>query len=53
MNGGVRQPVRLLDENEWKRVRDGYGEVAPFFDKESDFEITSPRGRERSGARAT
>lgn len=36
---GVTQPVRLLDENEWKRVRDGYGEVEPLFDKEGDFEI--------------
>ena len=39
---GVTQPVRLLDENEWKRVRDGYGQADPLFDKEGDFEITSP-----------
>ena len=39
---GVLQPVRLLDERAWKRVRDGYGDTEPFFDKEGDFEIAAP-----------
>ncbi|MCY3840559.1 MAG: hypothetical protein OXH09_18235 [Gammaproteobacteria bacterium] len=39
---GVLQPVRLLDEPAWKRVREGYGDGEPFFDKEGEFEITRP-----------
>ena len=30
---GVEQSVGLLDDQEWKRVRDGYGESNPFFEK--------------------
>lgn len=44
---GVLQPVRLLDEHTWKRVREGYGEGQTFFDKEGEFEITqrpAPKG---------
>ena len=34
---GVEQPVGLLDDREWKRIRDGYRDTAPFFDKDGEF----------------
>lgn len=34
---GVEQPVGLLDEREWKRIRDGYRNTTPFFDKDGEF----------------
>ena len=36
---GVEQVVRLLDEQEWTRVRRVYDEGERFFDKDCDFEI--------------
>lgn len=34
---GVEQPVGLLDDRECKRIRDGYGDTTPFFDKDGEF----------------
>ena len=34
---GVEQPVGLLDEREWKRLREGYGDTSSFFDKDDAF----------------
>ena len=34
---GVEQPVGLLDEREWKRIRYGYGDTSSFFDKDGEF----------------
>ena len=33
---GVQQPVGLLDDREWHRIRDGYGDTTPFFDKDGE-----------------
>ena len=36
---GVEQPVGLLDEQEWNRVREGYGDANPFFEKADAFTL--------------
>ena len=37
---GVEQSVGLLDDQEWKRVRDGFGEASPFFDMDGDVTVS-------------
>ena len=36
---GVEQPVGLLDDQEWRRVREGYGDSNPFFEKADAFKL--------------
>ena len=36
---GTEQPVGLLDDQEWSRVRDGYGDANPFFEKADAFTL--------------
>ena len=36
---GVGQSIALLSDQEWERVRRGYGEASPFFDKDADFTV--------------
>ena len=36
---GVQQSVGLLDDQEWKRVREGYSDARPFFDKADAFKL--------------
>ena len=47
---GKVQPVGLLDDQEWKRIREGFGDNSPFFDKDGEFTVTADRatGRRRS-----
>ncbi len=47
---GKVQPVGLLDDQEWKRIREGFGDDSPFFDKDGEFTVTADRatGRRRS-----
>jgi hypothetical protein len=48
---GKVQPVGLLDDQEWKRIREGFGDDSPFFDKDGEFTVTADKatGRRRSG----
>lgn len=41
---GMEQPVGLLDEQEWRRLREGYGDANSFFEIADDFTLN------RSGA---
>ena len=36
---GVEQAVGLLDDQEWNRVREGYSDAKPFFDKDGGFTL--------------
>ena len=36
---GMEQPVGLLDEREWKRLREGYGDTSSFFDQDDAFTL--------------
>ena len=36
---GKEQPIRLLDHDEWKRLRDGYRDASPFFTKRDEFSV--------------
>lgn len=36
---GVGQSIALLSDQEWERVRRGYGEASPLFDKDADFTV--------------
>ena len=48
---GVEQSVELLSNQTWKRLREGYSDTNPLFDKDGEFTVTlrSPavRGRRR------
>ena len=47
---GKVQPVGLLDDQEWKRIREGFGDDSPFFDKDGEFTVAEDKstGRRRS-----
>ena len=40
---GVEQPVGLLDDREWQRLRQGYGNANPFFEKADAFTLDKVR----------
>lgn len=42
---GIEHPVGLLPDREWKRLYDGFGDDAPFFEKEPDGDFTVRPGR--------
>lgn len=39
---GVEQSVELLSDQAWKRLRAGYSDANPFFDKDGEFIVTAP-----------
>ena len=39
---GVEQSVELLSDQTWKRLREGYSDTNPFFDKDGEFTVTPP-----------
>ena len=43
---GVEQPVGLLDDQEWQRLREGYSDANPFFEKADAFgQVRNPAPR--------
>ena len=48
---GVEQPVGLLDEREWKRLREGYSDANPFFEKADAFTLDKFGTQPFQGAR--
>ena len=36
---GVEQPIGLLDDKEWQRLREGYRDANPFFEKADAFTL--------------
>ena len=39
---GVTQSVELLSNHTWKRLREGYSDANPFFDKDGEFTVAAP-----------
>ena len=39
---GVEQSVELLSDQAWERLREGYSETNPFFDKDGEFTVPPP-----------
>lgn len=40
---GVTQPVGLLADQEWRRIREGFRDTNSFFDKDGEFTVTAGR----------
>ena len=39
---GIEQSVELLSDHAWTRLRNGYGDTNPFFDKDGEFTVLPP-----------